>query len=443
MARSRVSVSHRVARSRVSVSPPGQPGFGQPPGQPGYGQPPQDFGGPQPGGFGAPQNNPYGQPQPQGGFGGPQPGYPQASPYGQPMQNMSGGLSDMASRLPMSPPGTLFGFPISKLRDPSLQKKILFFAGVGLLATIVIPIQTKGQVIFPFSSGMPKWDGLIWPIIAGALYLLVAAAPAEMRRNVPPVVLQWIPFGVAFAGLAMIGGAPGLGNTLSMLGYATVVFGLLARIAQPDDQIARIVIAVGAGMLLPGWIDMFDTAFKFTGGWVILIIHNLLSFLVTLLGILCALFVVPPRKLPPALQAIDAFGPLICGVLIVWLPLGVVLWGLGALIHLKAGVDVLFLMTHALVRILAFFGVLMMAAPAAYEEAKALISGQRGGGGGYPPGGGGYPPQGGGYPPQGGGYPPQGGGYPPQGGGYPPQGGGYPPQGGGYPPQGGGGGWPQ
>ena len=77
-----------------------------------------------------------------------------------------------------------------------------------------------------------------------------------------------------------------------------------------------------------------------------------------------------------------------------------------------------------------------LASPAAYEEAKALFSGQKGsGGGGYPPQGGGY---GGGYPPQGGGYPPQGGGYPPQGGGYPPQGGGYPPQGGGYPPQQGG-----
>ena len=84
----------------------------------------------------------------------------------------------------------------------------------------------------------------------------------------------------------------------------------------------------------------------------------------------------------------------------------------------------LLFLARALMFIVAFFGVLMMTSPAAYEEAKAMFGGKAGGGGGYPPQGGGYPPQGGGYPPQGGGYPPQGGGYPPQGGGYPPQQGG-------------------
>jgi hypothetical protein len=443
--------------------PSAAPGFGQAApqgGPPGYGQPqqPGGYGQPQqPGGFGAPQQpgNPYGQPQqPQqpGGFGGAQPGYPQAqNPYGQPQHDMQGGLDSLAGRVPLSPPGTLFGFPISKLRDPMLQKMILFIAGVALLATVVIPLGTQPKLTFSFSSGVPKWHFLIWPIVAGGLYLLVAAAPAELRKNVPPAVLQWIPFGVSFAGLAMVGGVGfGGGNTLYMLGYATVVFGLLARIAQPDDQIARIVIAVGSAMLLPGWIDMFDTAFKFGGGQVIAIIYQLLAFIVTLLGIACALFVVPPKKLPPALQSIDAFGPLICAVMIVWLPVSFVLLGLAMIVHLKMGATGLFVMLHLLVRVAAFFGVLMMAAPAAYEEAKALVTGGGrgggggGGGGGYPPsgGGGGYPPQGGGYPPQGGGYPPQGGGYPPQGGGYPPQGGGYPPAGGGYPPQGGGG-WGQ
>ena len=431
---------------------PPQPGFGAPPGGPPnpYGQPPQpSFGGPPPGeppnpygqppqpqpGFGGPPPG-YGGPQP--GFGGPQPGYPQQ--FGQPpQQDLPGPMDDFARRLPISPPGTLFGFPIGKLRDPGLQKKLLFLAGVALLASIVIPIQTKGKVIFPFSGDGSKWDGLIWPIIAGGLYLLVAAAPAEMRRNVPPVVLQWIPFAVSFAGISMTGGAPGLGDTLYMLGYATVVFGLLARIAQPGDQVARIVIAVGAAMLLPGWIDMFDTAFKFSHVGVLFVIQQLLHFVVTLLGILCVLFVVPPQKLPPALQAVDAFGPLICGVMIVWLPINVVLTGFGLLVHRSGGADALFIMIHLLIPIGAFFAVLMMAAPAAYEEAKALASGNRGGGGGgYPPPGGGYPPPGGGYPPPGGGYPPPGGGYPPQGGGYPPPGGGYPPQGGGFPPQGGG-----
>jgi len=96
----------------------------------------------------------------------------------------------------------------------------------------------------------------------------------------------------------------------------------------------------------------------------------------------------------------------------------IVLYGLVAIVHLHAGIGAILQMAHAFIRIVAFFGVLMMASPAAYEEAKALFGKKPGGsaGGGYPPQGGGYPPQGGGYPPQGGGYPPQGGGYPQQGG---------------------------
>ncbi|HEX2692231.1 MAG TPA: hypothetical protein VHN14_36730, partial [Kofleriaceae bacterium] len=137
-------------------------------------------------------------------------------------------------------------------------------------------------------------------------------------------------------------------------------------------------------------------------------------------------FVVPPAKLPPALQSVDAFGPLIAAVLIAWLPAQQVLFALIGIIHGHVVIGSLLILGHGLLPILAYFGVLMMASPAAYEEAKAMFSKKT-----QPPGGGGYPPQGGGYPPQGGGYPPQGGGYPPQGGGYPPQGGGYPPQGGG------------
>jgi hypothetical protein len=243
--------------------------------------------------------------------------------------------------------------------------------------------------------------------------------------------------------LFVLAGMPGAGrDTLGILGYAVLVFGLLARIAQPQDQIARIIIAVGAGMLIPGWIDLFSITFHFSGIGVLLILNNLLNFVVITLGVLCILFVVPPQKLPPALQSLDAFGPPIAALLMVWLPLQVVFFILDGLLN-HMGISAIFISAHILVRIVAFFGVLMMASPAAYEEMTALITGRRPPN--HPGGGGGYPPQGGGYPPQGGGYPPQGGGYPPQGGGgYPPQGGGgYPPQGGGgYPPQGGGG-WQQ
>jgi hypothetical protein len=408
-----------------------QPAYGQPQGgygQDAYGQQPAQPYGAAPGGY------PQAQPSPQYGS------YPSAQGYGSAPSD-GGGLDDMARRLPQSQPGTLFGFPISRLRDPSVQRKFLFLAGIALVASIVVPISLS-PTIFPFSSGMPKFNGLVWPIIAGAAYLLLTAAPPQMRQNIPPVVLQWIPFGVSFAGImiAKVGlGALGAGGGggLYVLAYATLVFGLLARIAQPQDQIARIIIAVGAGLLIPDYIDILKNVFEF-GYPFLLIIHNLLWFLVLTLGVLCLTFVVPPQKLPPALRAVDAFGPLITAVLIAWLPLEVVLLGLAQLVHGHAGVSAILGIAHGLLPIVAYFGILMMSAPAAYEEAKAMLT-KKGGGGGYPPQGGGYPPQGGGYPPQGGGYPPQGGGYPPQGGGYPPQGGGYPPQGGGgYPPQGGG-----
>lgn len=436
--------------------PAPQQGFGQPQPQQPYGQPqqPAPYGqqpGPafqQPHGQPQPGPTPYGapqQPQPQQGFGGPPPGYPQApNPFAPPQQDLPGPLDNMARGIPQSAPGTIFGIPVAHLRDASLQRKVLFFAGIALLASIVVPLMTSPTTVFPFSSGVPKWDFLIWPIIAGAAYLLVAAAPPNIRQQVPPAVLHWIPFGVAFVGLFVLAGMPGAGrDTLGILGYAVLVFGLLARIAQPQDQIARIIIAVGAGMLVPGWIDLFSITFHFSGMGVLHIVEGLINFIVITLGVLCILFVVPPQKLPPALQSLDAFGPLIAAVLILWLPAQVLLFILDGLMN-HAGLGAILIAAHILVRILAFFGVLMMASPAAYEEMTALITGRRPPGS-QPPQGGGFPPQGGGYPPQGGGYPPQGGGYPPQGGGgYPPQGGGgYPPQGGGgYPPQGGGG-WQQ
>ena len=337
----------------------------------------------------------------------------------------------MAHKLPQSAPGTLFGFPVSKLRDPAIQRKILFLAGVALVASIVVPLMTSPKMIFPFSSGVPKWDFLIWPLIAGGAYLLVAAAPPDIRAKVPPAVMHWIPFGVSFAGVFMVGGFGGgaggpmpAHDTLYTLGYATLVFGLLARIANPTDQIARIIIAVGGGLLVPSFFHMFDYL-HFSHVPALLVIYVLLDFIVTLLGIACILFVVPPQKLPPALQSVDAFGPLITAVLLAWLPAQVIIMGLALLAHMHMGIGAVLLMAHMLLRIVAFFGVLMMASPAAYEEAKAMFMKKPPGA--LPPGGGGYPPPGGGYPPQGGGgYPPQGGGgYPPQGGG-----GGYPQQGG-------------
>jgi len=457
--------------------PPQQKPYGQPQqaaanpyGQPQqqanpYGQPQQPAANP----YGQPQQaNPYGQPQQQNPYGQPSPqqppgypqqgGYPQATnPFAPSPQDAQPHHNDLLSKLPQSAPGTILGIPVARLRDPALQKKILFLAGVALVASIVVPFSVS-PLVFAWSGG--GFEFFLWPIISGGAYLLLTAAPQDMRAKVQPVVLQWIPFGVAYAGIfishmgfgsiviamatAIANGASvasfetmaamlyGFSN-LYIIGYSLLVFGLLARIAQPQDQVARIVIAVGGACLIPGWLDSLHVFGALGHLPIIAIIAALLSFLIQTLGVFCIVFVVPPTKLPPALQTVDAFGPLIAAALIAWLPVQQILIALVGIIHGHVLIGSLLTLGHGLLPILAYFAVLMMASPAAYEEAKAMFSKRN-----QPPGGGGYG-SGGGYPPQGGGYPPQGGGYPPQGGGYPPQGGGYPPQGGGYPPQGGGG----
>jgi hypothetical protein len=375
--------------------------------------------------MGAPPQPGFGGPQP-GGFPPPQPQYPPAGGFGvAPQQDLPGPLDNMARGIPSSAPGTIFGFPVSRLRDPALQKKALFLCGAALIIAVFLP--------FSFSPFVGSWSlsvfhFMIWPLLAGGAYLFVAAAPPSMQQSIPPVVLQWIPFGVSFIGISILGSQGGGALAFHTISYATLVFGLLCRIAQPNDQVARIIIAVGAVMMIWPWAVSLGIVFGFHGG-VFGIIANLLRFLVDTLAVLCVLFVVPPQKLPPALQAVDAFGPLVCAVIILWIPLEYVFLLLQSIID-GAGLSGILLVTHLLIYFVSFFGVLMLTAPAAYEEAKRMFSGGGSGGGG----GGGYPPPGGGYPPPGGGYPPPGGGYPPPGGGFPPPaGGGYPPPGGGYP----------
>ena len=274
-----------------------------------------------------------------------------------------------------------FGRAVTKLRGPDVQRRILILAGVALVASIVVPLMTSPALVFPFSSDVPRWDFLIWPIISGGAYLFVAATPPDLRANVPPAVLQWIPLGVSFAGIVIVAGGPfgGMHDTLHQLGYATLVFGLLARSSQPQDQVARIIIAVGAGMLVPSLIDMFGYAFRFSGVPALMIVLVLLDFIITLVGVACIVFVVPPQKLPPALQAIEPFGTLGAAVLILWLPVQIVLMGLAGIVHHSMGIGAALLMTHMLIRTVAYFGVLMMSSPAAYEAAKAMLGKRPGG----------------------------------------------------------------
>ena len=345
-------------------------------------------------------------------------------------------MDDFARRLPQSQPGTLFGVPLAKLRDEGLQRKALLFLGIAVLVSIVVPFSLS-PFLMAFKGN--AFRGLIWPLVAGGAYLLVAAAPPELRKQVPPVVLQWLPFGISYSGVLINGlGITFLGqtgfNAFYPIGMATLVFGLLARLQNPNDQTARIIIAIGAGCLLFPLLD----AFSFSGP-ILFKLHNALFILVLLIGIACILFVVPPKKLPPALQAVDAFAPHVTAVLLGWLVLQILIMGLMIIVHLKLPLVGLLAIVRGLLALLAYFGVLMLTAPAAYDSVMEMINKNKAGGpppGNYPPpqGGGGYPP------PQGGGYPP-----PQGGGGYPPPqgGGGFPPPqgGGGFPPPQGGGGW--
>jgi hypothetical protein len=422
--------------------PPQQQGYGAPPQQQGYGPPPQQQG--------------YGAPPQQQGYGPP----PQQQGYGAPPHSQGGGdaLANFASRLPQSAPGTLFGIPLSTLRDPNVERKALTFAGGALLAALAIPLAKFGdQTAFAFSKGVPKFTVLVWPIIAAAVYLFIAMAPHETKQKMPPVVVRWAPFLVALLSIGIVGwgfiGAikfQAMGNEhfslpgsmmMFMWGYPILLFGLLARLANPQDMIARIIIGVGAFFCLFMFIEFIDDAFKFSGQGPFGVIHHILFFIVMLLTVLSAVFV-PTPQMVPQLASVDAFAPLVTAILLLWIPIEIVLLLLDGLTHDKQGISAVFFAIHAAVNAFAYFGILMLTSPEAYDAAKQMFQPRGGGYGGPPPGGGyGGPPPGGGYggPPPGGGYggPPPGGGYPPQGGGYPPQ------QGGGYPPQQGGGGWPQ
>ncbi len=366
-----------------------QPGFGPPPGQP-MGQPMggPPMGGPQPGYGQPPMGQPMGQ---QPGFGQP-PGQPHYPPAGAPQQNLPGPIDNIARGLPQMAPGTILGIPVSRLADVGLQKKILFMAGIALVASIVVPLSLS-PLVFPFAPGDNPFFGfgwlVLWPAIIGAAYLLVAAAPASMRQNIPPAVIQWIPFGGSYLGLLMVlspfmgvlalfpamasarglgdlaAAAAGGGGFLYLFAYTILLFGLLSRISKPTDQTARVVIAIGAGLLVLPFLSMIGPAFRFSGG-IFIIIDSLLMFLTTALGIFCVTFVMPPQKLPPALQAVDALGPWIAAILLLWLPVHILLTSLQVILSVDVIGGVLML-ARGLLYLAAFLGVLLMSSPNVYQ----------------------------------------------------------------------------
>ena len=396
-------------------------------------------------------------PPQQPGFGGPPPGQPGMPPQqpGMPPQQPGHFMQDLAAHAPQSRAGTLFGIPLATLRDQVLERKVILISGILIAIGIVLPISTN-PTVFGWTKGMPKFDFLVWPIIAAICYLAVALSPKQIKDNIPPVVLKWVPFTVSLLSIGIIGVvyAPGVSHSNQLLlqwGYPVMCFGLLGRLARPQDHTARIIAAVGAGLTVPFTISfLFDVAFKFKyAGGAFFVIHNLLFLVVLLVGVLSILFIF--TKQVPALKPVESFAPLATAVLLAWVPLQAIIMMLAFMIHGSAGAGLL-IGLHALINALGYFGVLMLSAPEAYDELMKLFGDYRTQTHHQQPG---YPQQQG-YPqqPQQQGYPqqPQQQGYPPQQPGgpvqpqqpggpiqpqMPPQG--MPPQGGG----GGGGGWPQ
>ncbi len=337
---------------------------------------------------------------------------------------------------PVGAAGTIFGYPVSMLRDASLQRKVLFFAGIALIASIVVPLSLSPLVLPIQHIG---WDR----DLAGRRRCGVphrrrgAAEPAPANstaRDAMDTVRRVLRRDSDDGRLGGGGAGFALGG-IHILAYATLVL-RSARAHREAGGSNRAHHHRGRrGPDGPALLSALSFAFSFGSeygllagasglGKIIKFVYQLLWFAIIVLGSACILFVVPPQKLPPALRAVDNFGPIIAAALLLWLVVGPILFLLALALSEPAHIlDFVLIFAHMLLPVLAYFGILMMTAPGAYEEAKRMFAKNKAGGDAPPPAqqGGGYPPQGGGYPPQGGGYPPQGGGYPPQGGGYPPR----------------------
>jgi hypothetical protein len=362
--------------------------FGQSPPQPpqGYGQPQQPPGGyQQPPAYGQPPQPPpsYGQPQqPPGGYQQPQqpqqpPGGYQHPQYSAPAQHQGGGAQAALARIPTSAPGTLFGIPFSLMKDRAFLNKVLGMSAIALAASRFIPVGSFGAGLQWTWSG-DVFGGFIFPLIAAAIYAGVALAPKHIQEKIPPVVLQWGPFAAAYIGTglssaAVIGAriaSQGAGGGLAWL-YPILIFGLLVRLQDEDDMVARVFIAIGAIGSLAVTLTMFGVVFHFSGMPILFILHNILQLLVSLVATLSIVFAIP-TKWVPALEPFQGFAPLATAILIVWMPISVVLVGLG-LILAGAGVLNILLIAHGIILQVAFVGVLLLTAPAAFAVIKNML----------------------------------------------------------------------
>ena len=177
-----------------------------------------------------------------------------------------GPLDDIARKLPQSAPGTIFGIPVARLRDPALQRRSCSSPASrwsrrsscrSRSARSCSPWSGGGFEVLPDLADHRRWrvsaphGGAAGPAREGPAGR-AALDPVRRRVRRHLHLAHGLRHDRHAAAVAAAASGSVTHGGLYILGYAVLVFGLLARIAQPQDQIARIIIAVGGGMLDPG-----------------------------------------------------------------------------------------------------------------------------------------------------------------------------------------------
>jgi hypothetical protein len=151
--------------------------------------------------------------------------------------------------------------------------------------------------------------------------------------------------------------------------FPILVFGLVWRLQNPDDDVARVMIAVGAfGALIGGLINVGDL-FEFRHMPALFIIHNIFFF-VLILAMVASIVYAIPWQWWPQVRSLDPFLPLLTAALIVWAPVAALLIGLSA----DGVANKLFFLIHAFSVQIGFYLVLMCTAPEAMDALRRLLA---------------------------------------------------------------------
>ncbi|MBI4512350.1 MAG: hypothetical protein HY698_22145 [Deltaproteobacteria bacterium] len=302
-------------------------------------------------------------------------------------------LERLAEKMPQSPPGTLLGIPLSLLTDQGFEQKILLVSAAALLVTRVIPLAvTGGEVVFPFSNRYAGWlFGLAWPLFACLCYAGPRYLPQAARDSIPPVVLRWAPFVIAFlssgvfyvavpgaSALAMMGMRGYIPDSMGLLawGYPVLVFGLICRLQDPEDAIWRWFIGIGAFLATTGGLSSVRELLDFEGNFF-MVVHNLLAVSVALIAI-ASFTLAMPEKRYPQLAPMGRFASVITAVLAAWIPTSALLNALWLATREGAStLNFFFLLAHLLATQVAYLGVLLLTAPEAIESLKKLMQAQK------------------------------------------------------------------